>query len=262
MIRILGRKKAHREGSVRQVRTAILALGLPKALLNPLEGQLWEEGYAVIPAAGMDTARWLVENRRFGLVVLCPDVFLSEEGRELLNRLRQDTFLPALVLQGTGRARREVPAGYDADLCLSMDLPVCQIAAFLTALLRQQQLEWEEAFEQGADQIPILQGDFFLDPGKNWGMVGDRIFFLEPGECLVLRLFLEHPHQVLSQQWMTRRLWSVEYGADLEEIVASLDEKLRGPGRPACYIQALEGYGYRFHDVPLPETAGGRGGGI
>lgn len=228
---------------------AILTVGLQDAVLVPLVQILRSDGYSVVSSLEIDVAGWLTENRWFDLILLDIDLF-PEEGRQLLNRLRRNGPISAILLRGIGRMRRKVPHGYDADICLTSDLMPEQIAAFTSALLRKD--EECDCFEFPAGELPILQGDFFLDALNCWGVVGEKVVSFNREESLILHFFLEHPQQAIPYQTLRNLLWqSDHYGADEQTVVASLRKKIEGRDREAGYIREIEGFGYRFYDIPL-----------
>lgn len=231
------------------VNRAILTVGLQDAVLVPLVQILRSDGYSVVSSLEIDVAGWLTENRWFDLILLDIDLF-PEEGRQLLNRLRRNGPISAILLRGIGRMRRKVPHGYDADICLTSDLMPEQIAAFTSALLRKD--EECDCFEFPAGELPILQGDFFLDALNCWGVVGEKVVSFNREESLILHFFLEHPQQAIPYQTLRNLLWqSDHYGADEQTVVASLRKKIEGRDREAGYIREIEGFGYRFYDIPL-----------
>jgi two-component system response regulator MprA len=75
---------------------------------------------------------------------------------------------------------------------------------------------------------------------------GDRRLELTLTEFELLRLFLEHPRQVLTRTLIFERVWGYDFGRSsnsLEVYVGYLRRKLEADGEPRI-LQTVRGVGY------------------
>jgi DNA-binding response OmpR family regulator len=75
---------------------------------------------------------------------------------------------------------------------------------------------------------------------------GERVIALTATEFELLRLFLQHPRQVLTRDLIYERVWGYDFGGEskiIEVYVRYLREKLEAAGEPRL-IQTVRGVGY------------------
>ena len=197
------------------------------------------------------------------------EVELASDGREGLERLREgsadaivlDFLMPVMdglelcrELRATGdrtpilvlTARDAVSdrvAGLDAgaDDYLVKPFALEELQARLRALLRR-----HGEVENGA----LTHGDLSMNTGTHEVCRGGRQVELTRTEFELLRLFLEHPRQVLTRSQIFERVWGYDFGRSsnsLEVYVGYLRRKLEACGEPRI-LQTVRGVGYALRE--------------
>ena len=99
----------------------------------------------------------------------------------------------------------------------------------------------------------LRRGELVLDTKTRLLANGERHYRLTPKECLLLRLFMTRPGQVLSHKLILQEVWNTEYDGDIRTLhvhVSWLRSKIEStPHRPE-FLRTVRGVGYRF-DTPL-----------
>jgi two-component system, OmpR family, response regulator MprA len=93
-------------------------------------------------------------------------------------------------------------------------------------------------------------GDLSMDPVTRDVHRGERRVELTRTEFELLRLFLEHPRQVLTRSQILERVWGYDFGQasnSLEVYVGYLRRKLEAGGEPRL-IHTMRGVGYALRE--------------
>jgi two-component system response regulator MprA len=196
------------------------------------------EGYTVALAAGGEEALRQTREQPPDLVVL--DVMMPGlDGLEVARRLHAtDETLPVILLT----ARDAVPdrvAGLEsgADDYLVKPFAFEELLARIRLQLRRR--------EAGRPQA-LRHADLRLDTGTREARRGERTFALTTTEYELLKLFLQHPRQVLTRDLIYERVWGYDFGGEskvIEVYVRYLREKLEAGGEPRL-IHTVRGAGY------------------
>lgn len=97
----------------------------------------------------------------------------------------------------------------------------------------------------------ISFGNLVLEVEERTLWHGEARYHLTPKECLLLALFLTHPGQVLTRQYLMQAVWETDFVEDTRTVevhVHWLRQKLDlEPGRPSC-IRTVRGVGYLLVD--------------
>ncbi|MCU1351259.1 MAG: hypothetical protein JWM05_468 [Acidimicrobiales bacterium] len=221
-------------------------------LADALARGLRREGYAVDVANDGSGAIDRLALNPYDLV--CLDLNLPDvDGREVCRRLRTD---PALGAGSDGPATRvlmltardgvgERVAGLDdgADDYLVKPFDFAELSARIRTLLRR------DVSGHGA----ILQvGDLRLDTARFEATRAGRLLDLTAKEFALLRYFMSHPGQVLSQEHLLEHVWDEHadpFTNTVRVTVGTLRRKLStGPGDPV--IETVVGVGYRLMEPP------------
>jgi DNA-binding response OmpR family regulator len=207
-------------------------------ILASLRRGLVLEGYQVSLAADGEAALRAVTEQLPDLVIL--DVMLpGVDGFEVCRRLREvDDAIPIIMLT----ARDAVPdriAGLEvgADDYLVKPFAYGELLARIRVRLRRRQV---------ADQPILNYADLRLDSETHEVQRGERVIALTATEFELLRLFLQHPRQVLTRDLIYERVWGYDFGGEskiIEVYVRYLREKLEAAGEPRL-IQTVRGVGY------------------
>ena len=195
------------------------------------------EGYSVEIATSGPAALTAARERPPDLVVL--DIMLPGlDGLEVARRLRSASDVPIIMLT----ARDSVPdrvAGLEAgaDDYLVKPFAFEELLARIRVQLRRR---------EGGGRQELRFADLRLDTGTREAGRGARTIALTSTEYELLKLFLEHPRQVLTRDLIYERVWGYDFGGEskvIEVYVRYLREKLEAAGEPRL-IHTVRGAGY------------------
>jgi two-component system, OmpR family, response regulator MprA len=196
------------------------------------------EGYNAEPAADADEALRLVREHPPDLAVL--DVLLPGlDGLEVCRRMRAaDSTLPIIMLT----ARDAVPdrvSGLEAgaDDYLVKPFAFEELLARIRVCLRRR---------EAPTHRELRFADLRLDLATREAWRGDRPIALTTTEYELLRLFLQHPRQVLTRDLIYERVWGYDFRGQskiIEVYVRYLREKLEAAGE-ARLLHTVRGAGY------------------
>lgn len=204
---------------------------------------LRREGYAVDVA--FDGADALDKATVNAYDLLCLDITMPGlDGRELCRRIRQDpTFDPQpRILMLTARdSLEDRVAGLDlgADDYLVKPFAFPELSARVRTLLRR---------DTPATSAVIRVGDLELDEAKHLASRSGRTLDLTAKEFSLLRYFMLHPGEVLSQETLLEHVWDEHadpFTNTVRVTVGTLRKKLSAGGEPPL-IETVIGRGYRL----------------
>ncbi len=234
-------------GSVVTMR--ILVVDDEVELADAVARGLRREGYAVDIAHDGESALDKASLTPYDLV--CLDVTMPGiDGLEVCERLREDPpeGVPPRVLMLTARDGIEDRiAGLDhgADDYLVKPFAFGELTARVRSLLRR----------EAARSTSVLQvGDVELDDAKHRARRGARELDLTAKEFALLRYFMSHVDQVLSQEHLLEHVWDEHadpFTNTVRVTVGTLRRKL-SDGDEAQMIETVIGSGYRL--LAEPET--------
>ena len=99
---------------------------------------------------------------------------------------------------------------------------------------------------QAAEQPILTYADLTLNAKTHEVRRGEREIALTATEFELLRLFLQHPRQVVTRDLIYERVWGYDFAGEskiIEVYVRYLREKLEAAGEPRL-IQTTRGVGY------------------
>lgn len=205
---------------------------------------LTREGYEVIVAGNGKKGLEMVYTEHPDLILL--DVMLPEiDGYEVCKAVRannESTNLPIIMLS----ARDEV-----ADIIIGIELGADD---YLTKPFSNRELiaRIKARFREGKRNIKedkkesISWGDLELWPESYIAAVAGENMDLTVKEFELLRIFLSHPNQVFSREYLMQKVWGYETSADTRTVdvhISNLRNKLKALGP---VIDSVRGIGYRF----------------
>lgn len=215
----------------------VLVVDDEPALRTALDRALRMDGYEISLAADGQAALDELAAQRPDAVVL-DDALPGLDGLELCRRLRATgDRTPVLMLSARDSVDDRV-AGLDAgaDDLLVKPFALKELRARLRALLRRVE-------GRGDD---LAYGDLRMSVTAHEVTRGGRRIALTRTEFALLRLFLEHPEQVLTRSQIFERVWGYDFGATSNTLgvyVGYLRRKVEEPGEPRL-LHTVRGVGY------------------
>lgn len=215
----------------------VLVVDDEPVLRSALDRALRMDGYEIALAADGQDALDEIAAQRPDAVVL--DVAMPGiDGFEVCRRIRQGgDRTPVLMLTGRDAVDDRV-AGLDAgaDDYLVKPFALKELLARLRALLRR--------VDGGAEELTY--GDLRMSVTAHEVSRAGRRIELTRTEFSLLRLFLEHPEQVLTRSQIFERVWGYDFGATSNTLgvyVGYLRRKVEQDGE-ARLLHTVRGVGY------------------
>lgn len=213
------------------------------AVQQVLKTALESEGHVVrVVGDGLDAVEVFRLNRP-DLVIL--DLMMPKKnGFEVCTEIRRaDSTVTVFILSARAEESDKVLGlGVGADDYIVKPFSVGELRARVNAGLRRTRALEEEdkkRFAFGTGMVDV-KGFAFID-SRN------RSVRLSPREVMMLRMFAEHPGEVLSRDCLLNRLWGVDYYGNtrtVDQHLARLRQKL---GRDADRIETVTRIGYMYH---------------
>ncbi len=201
---------------------------------------LTKSGHAVTCHANGSDALNTALRQAFDAVIL--DVNMpGKDGFEIVTALRADNDLvPVLFLTArdsvTDRVRGLSSGGDDY---LTKPFAMEELSARLEALNRRYQ-------QSATGQRRI--GEWVLDTRQRRLRSSNDFIDLQPRECALLELFLDHEGRTLTKKFLLDKVWDIRFDPGtnvVDAMICRLRRKLDAPGHATC-IQTVRGKGYVF----------------
>ncbi|HEY7452932.1 MAG TPA: response regulator transcription factor [Thermoleophilaceae bacterium] len=219
-------------------------LSVQKLLTYPLR----KEGYDVIPALDGREALDRLREDSFDLVVL--DVMLPRmDGFDVCRAIRSRSTVPIIMLTAkTEETDKVLGLELGADDYITKPFSVREFRSRVKAVLRRAALAQPETqFEE-----PIEAGDLHIDFEKRMVTVrgaGARLTYVE---FEILAALARAPGRVFSRTMLLERVWGDAAYRDPRTIdvhIRHLREKLEAEPKTPELILTVRGVGYRFQDT-------------
>jgi two-component system, OmpR family, response regulator len=218
-------------------------MSVQKLLTYPLR----KEGYDVVPAMDGREALDRLREDDFDLVVL--DVMLPRvDGFDVCRQIRARSTVPIIMLTAKAEEVDKV-LGLElgADDYITKPFSVREFRSRVKAVLRRAALAPpEEQFEE-----PIRQDGFLLDFERRQVEVRGEAVRLTYVEFEILAALARTPGRVFTRTMLLERVWGDAAYRDPRTIdvhIRHLREKLEQEPKEPELILTVRGVGYRFHD--------------
>tara|TARA_B100000700_G_scaffold289465_1_gene346799 strand:+ start:857 stop:1642 length:786 start_codon:yes stop_codon:yes gene_type:complete len=244
-----------RTGTVNTVR--ILVVDDEADLLDALARGLRREGYAVDTATDGDEALAKASWTPYDLV--CLDLTMPGiDGLEVCARLRSEPpegVAPRVLMLTARDTIEDRIRGLDvgADDYLVKPFAFDELSARIRSLLRR---------DPGRSGAVLRVGELELDTARHQAVRGDRLLDLSAKEFALLRYFMTHPGEVISQERLLDHVWDEHadpFTNTVRVTVGTLRRKLSVDDE-APLLETLVGSGYRLIE-PDQGSDGDTGGG-
>lgn len=242
------RTSGNMEGAVPE-EVSILVVDDDKEICGLICDLLSREGYYVRCAYDGVSAINMLGLRKYHLAVL--DIMLPGiDGYELLKRIRQNDFMPVMIISARGEEYDKVIGlGLGADEYISKPFRSNEMLARIKSLLRRY-LYYKD--NQGKNQQVLKHMDIVMDIDKRDVKIGDKNILLTVKEFDILKLFMENPKKVFTKNQIFDAIWNEDYFGNENTLmvhISRLREKVeKDPAHPV-YIQTIWGIGYKLNEV-------------
>lgn len=203
---------------------------------------LEKAGYDSIAVERGEDALAEIANSSPDLVLLdlgLPDI----HGLEVLRRVRDQSFLPMIVLSGRTHEQDKVLAlEAGADDYMAKPFSSEELVARVGALLRR--VDWTPQPE-----TRLVVRNLELDIAHRQATIRGRKLHLTPVEYGLLLVLMRNAGRVVSHAEMLRAVWGDEYGGDYSVLrvnISRLRQKLEENPRRPSYIVTVPGEGYQM----------------
>ncbi len=224
---------------------AVLIVDDERQIHRFLRPALEAVGYRVVSAHTGAEALRLAASQAPAAIVL--DLGLPDlDGRLVLERLRQFSTVPVIVLSARDREAEKIAAlDAGADDYVEKPFGLGELLARLRVALRRQ----DPATDARPDE-PLVCGALSLDPGRHEVRVEGERVVLSPREYQLLAMLMRHEDRVLTHRQLLTTLWGPAHVEDVQYLrvyIGQLRQKL-GPAI-ARMIATEPNVGYRL--IPL-----------
>lgn len=216
------------------------------ALRELVTSYLSSSGYQVEGVGDGEAFRASMAQHGADLVVL--DLMLpGEDGLSLLKWLRADGGPPVIIVSARGEeVDRVVGLEVGADDYLAKPFGPRELLARVRAVLRRGS-SGAEAKETASDALAF--GPFRLDLARHALTRDGGEISLTSGEFTLLRIFLEHPNQVLTRDHLITLVKGYErapFDRSVDVRVTRLRRKIEPNPEAPVYLRTIWGEGYLF----------------
>lgn len=220
----------------------LLVIDDDNKILALLRRSLEFEGYQVSTAEDGEEGLALAMKTKPDLVIL--DLMLPNlDGYQVCEKLR-NTYpkIPILMLTAKDEVKDRVKGlTLGADDYLIKPFALEELLARVKALLRR---------ARGNQNVVLAYLDVSADTSTREAWRGKRELGLTAKEFDLLILFLRHPRQVLTREYLMEEIWGYDYSGEsnvLEVYIGYLRQKLEAHGESRI-IQTVRGVGYALRE--------------
>lgn len=203
-------------------------------------------GYQVQTASNGLEAMALAESNPFDLIIL--DLMMPHmDGLETTRRIRQQSFVPIIILTALGEEKDKVSAfELGADDYLTKPFGVGELLARVQAMLRRS--SWDQ-IPRDQERNVIHRAGIEIDPERHVVKAAGEQLDLTPIEFELLYALMAGAGRVFSHRDLLKRVWGSEYENEVEYVrvyVGRLRGKIEDDPSKPTRILTEHGVGYRF----------------
>jgi DNA-binding response OmpR family regulator len=213
------------------------------ALVIGLRDAFEHNGFSVASAADGHAGLALALSKEHDLIIL--DLMLpKKDGMEVCRELRsRNIWTPIIMLTArSGEPDRVAGLELGADDYVTKPFSVRELVARAKALLRRTALA-----EGAAERIHI--GKAVVDFKQYAVFKGEGRYPLTPMEVSLLKMFLSHPHEVITRERLLNEIWGFDAfptTRTIDTFLLRLRHKTESnPRRPVHFI-TVHGAGYKY----------------
>jgi DNA-binding response OmpR family regulator len=202
-----------------------------------------DAGFGVLVAGDAEEALAVLDER--DVVCAVVDVMLpAASGFDLCRRVRETSDLPLLFLTARGDDSDKLRGlGLGADDYIVKSATPAEVVARVKAVLRRA----PTALVRDGDSHTLRFGSLRIDLAAHEVALGEQAVRLTAREFELLRVFAEHPRQVLSRDQLFGLLWGLWGDRSAVSVyVRKLREKLEDDAANPQLLVTVWGVGYRF----------------
>jgi len=216
-------------------------------LVRLIDQVLTQKGYEVLKASSGQEGLRLLFDRRPDLVLL--DVIMPRmDGWQTLDRIRDVSDIPVLILTGKRRVEEDIVRGLDcgADDYLLKPVGNRELVARVKAALRRAELS---SSAEARREITYSDGFLTVDVAERKVVVNGERIKLTPREFRLFALLVENAGRILTHKQALEKVWGWEYIDDLDYVriyISHLRQKIEPDPVLPRYIITEPGVGYYF----------------
>ena len=219
----------------------ILVVDDDDRLRDLLKRYLRERGFLVSSADGAEAARCFLKQYQINLLIA--DVMMpNESGIEFLQKLRQESDIPAILLTAMGETSdRIVGLEAGADDYLPKPFDPQELVLRINNILRRVPLK--NADEKKTDNLVF--GECFYDMvTKELKYTNGDIIHITPLEQSILSILGKKSGQIFTREKLTELLGAGENSRSIDVQVTRLRKKIEKDSKNPRYLQTVRGKGY------------------
>lgn len=210
---------------------------------------LEREGFDVIMAENAQAG--LREAYRTHPDIVLLDVMMPEmDGFETLQRIRELTDVPVIMMTGHATGAEDVVRGFTtgADDYITKPFDRSELISRIYARLRA-----GTGGEAGTKAFVSPDASIILDTDRHEITIDGRHVYLPPKEFKVLQLLLRHPGQVVPVDTILAHVWGTERVGEpdlVKQYIYRIRKRIEAGSGSRRYVHSVRGGGYYF-DVPV-----------
>ncbi|MBL9116589.1 MAG: response regulator transcription factor [Verrucomicrobiaceae bacterium] len=211
-------------------------------LARQLEAELRAEGHLVtVKSDGIEAGR---EALKLGWDVIVMDVQLpSATGFQIIEVMRRKKIeTPVIFLTARGDVKDRVRGlSLGGDDYMVKPFAIDELKARIHALSRRSSPGKAEDYAQ-------LPAGWKINAFPRRLSINGQDVALAPREWSLLDLFLSHPGQIMTKNFLLDRVWGIQFDPGtnvVDSMICRLRKKVDPPGR-SSHVETVRGRGYRF----------------